>query len=263
MTKDNLPATVPKAELDYVNDKLVEQAYVKISDIFRDSLKEAIVEVGAYLINEFFDGDYQRARTLKQQLPEKEKKTLNDDQLMKAESFFALTKKFSYRDIGSPSKSWLYNAVKLAVQDQDFKDAPDYNQLNISKRILLFPLKDNKTKTKYIPKIAPSDVTITKAKEILPLKKTSSRKGLTYFIKHPDLLFSKQFEKIVTKESLDKIDEIKREQLIKSTEKKKQEIQELIEKQQELLINLDKFAEELTKERSLEVEDDAPDANNV
>lgn len=250
MTKDSLPSTAPKAELVYVNDELVEHAYVKISDIFRNSFKEAIVEVGSYLINEFFDGDYERAKTLKQQLPKKEKKALNNDQLMKADSFFALTKKFSYGDIGSPSKSWLYNAVKLAVQDHDLKDTPDYNQMNVSKRILLFPLKDSKEKTKYIPKIAPSKVTITEAKQILLPKKTSSRKGLIYFIKHPDLLFSKEFDKIALKEPLNQIDEKRKEQLIESANKKKKAIQEYIAKQQELITNLDKFAEEFTKERS-------------
>ena len=263
MTKDSLPTKASKAELVNADDKLVEKAYGKISDIFRNSFKEAIVEAGAYLIEEFFDNDYERARTLKQQLPEREKKTLNDDQLMKAESFFALTKKFTYGDVGSPSKSWLYNAVKLAVQDHDLKDTPEYELLNVSKRILLFPLKDSKTKTKYIPKIAPSEVTITKAKEILPPKKTSSRKGLPYFIKHPDLLFSKLFDKTITMESYEKIDEIKRKELIESANEKKLEIQALIAKQQELITNLDKFAEELTKERSSEVKDNVPDANNV
>lgn len=263
MSKGNLPAKAPKAELVYVNDQLVDKAYVKISDIFRNSFKDAIVEVGAYLINEFFDGDYKRAKTLKQQLPEKEKKTLNEDQLMKADSFFALTKKFSYGDMGSPSKSWLYNAVKLAVQDHDLKDTPDYELLNVSKRILLFPLKDNKLKTKYIQKIAPHEVTITKAKEILPIKKTSSRKGFPYFIKHPDLLFSKEFEKIISKESFDKINENKKKQLIESVATKKQEIQKLITKQQELISNLDKLADELNKEIAPDEVDDVLDENNV
>lgn len=263
MSKGNLPAKAPKAELVHANDELVEQAYVKINDIFRNSFKEAIVEVGAYLINDFFDGDYERARTLKQQLPEKEKKTLNYDQLMKAESFFTLTKKFSYGDMGSPSKSWLYNAVKLAVQDHDLKDRPEYQLLNVSKRILLFPLKDNKLKAKYIQKIAPQEVTITKAKEIIPPKNTSSRKGFSYFIKHPDLLFSKKFDEIITNDSFQNIDENKKKKLIESANNKKKEIQELIATQQALISNLDKFAEELSKERSSIATDDVPDANNV
>lgn len=263
MSKGNLPATDPKTELVHANDELVEQAYVKINDIFKNSFKEAIVETGSYLISEFFDDDYERARNLKQQLPEKEKKAFNNDQLMKADSFFALTKKFSYGDMGSPSKSWLYNAVKLAVQDHDLKDSPEYELLNVSKRILLFPLQDSKTKTKYIPKIAPPEVTIAKAKEILPSKQKSSRKGFSYFINHPDLLFSKEFDKFITKESYNKIDETKSKQLIKSVMTKKEEIEKLIAKQQDLIANLDKFSNELNKQAASDEVNDAPDENNL
>lgn len=250
MSKGNLPAKAPEAEVVYVNDELVEKAYVKISDIFANSYKNAVVEVGAYLIYEFFDGDYERAKTLKQQLPEKEKKVLNDDQLMKADSFFALTKKFSHGVMGSPSKSSLYNAVKLAVQDHEFKDIPEYLQLNTSKKILLFPIKDSKLKLKTISKIAPVEITIDKAKKLLPLPEKSSRKGFPYFIKHPDLLFSKEFKNNITTDSYEKIDDDKKKQLIESAEKKKQEIQELMVKQQSLISNLDKFTEELSNRMS-------------
>jgi hypothetical protein len=82
------------------------------------------VEVGHYLIKQFYGNDYEKAKLGKKVKKESLNAMLDD-----------LQKKGN-----APSKSWFYNAVNLAVDDKAYEDDPDYKKLNLSHKIYLTSL---------------------------------------------------------------------------------------------------------------------------
>ena len=248
MTVETQPGQQEKAELVHYNNELVNEAYDKITMTFAEYYHKAIFEVGDYLVKIFFDGDFDRARTLKQKLSDKDKKALNDDQLIKEESFHQLTKKFYHGDMGTPSKTWLYNAVKLAVQDHEFKENGEYKLMNVSKKILLFPYEDRNKKLKLIAKISPKLVTVTEAKKLLPPSARSTRRGIPYYISNPDKLYSKSFLKKFGEDAMGEIDGKQKKELLKKTKGKKQKVEKLISQYQAMVANLEKLESELERE---------------
>lgn len=245
MTEKSLIVQSTEAELFHSNDELVTEAYDKITDTFQQYYHKAIFEVGDYLVKTFFDGDFDRARVLKQKLSDKEKMELDDEQLMKTESFHQLTKRFVHGGIGTPSKSWLYNAVKLAVQDNDYKSNDEYIQMNVSKKILLFPYEDRKIKLKYINKISPEEVTVKEAKSILPALKRSSKQGIPYYISNPDKLYTSSFLKKFTKDVIEEIGEKNKKEFIKKTKGKRKKMEKMLTRYRDMIKNLEKLEESL------------------
>ncbi len=247
MTEKSILIKDADAELVHSNEELITEAYDTITDTFQQYYDKAIFEVGAYLVKTFFDGDFDRARILKQKTSDKDKSELSDDQLMKTESFHELTKKFTHAKIGTPSKSWLYNAVKLAVQDNDYENNDEYKQMNVSKKILLFPYEDRKIKLKYISTIAPEEVTVKGAKSLLPKPKKHARKGIPYYINNPDKLYTSSFLKKFSKNTLDEIKKEDKSALLKRTQSKRKNMEKTINQCQNMIDNLKKLEAELKR----------------
>jgi hypothetical protein len=69
----------------------------------------------------------------------------------------------------SPSKSWFYNAVNLAVDDKEFENDADYARLNLSQKIILTYLnkedKWNSQKLGLIKEIARNGISIEDLRE--------------------------------------------------------------------------------------------------
>ncbi len=113
-------------------DELVDAAAEKILDIFRDKLSSAMFEVGTLIFEQFFDGDIEKARI---------------KESTKGESFNKLIEHFeTYYSGKSPSRTWLYNSLKLIVVEHDMKGVQTYVQLPQSYKVALLRLKDLKLK---------------------------------------------------------------------------------------------------------------------
>ena len=53
----------------------------------------------------------------------------------------------------TPSKSWFYNTINLAVDDNEFKDNIDYGKLNLSHKIYLTYLNKNQRQREERPEL--------------------------------------------------------------------------------------------------------------
>lgn len=109
----------------------VDKSFSDIRDIFLDHYHNALIEVGHYLLENFFDGDIERVRTM---IP------------VHGESFYQLIEMVQADSGSSPSKSWLYNSIKLLVDEHDLRDFQTYGNLPISHKIELLPVKDSNNK---------------------------------------------------------------------------------------------------------------------
>jgi hypothetical protein len=119
--------TKDSQELEAEEEALVNEATKVVMDFIRAKHTNSI-EVGRYLIEKFYDNDFERAR--------KGKKA-------KGESLNKMLDKLE-REPNTPSKSWFYNTIKLAVDDEAFKDVPDYAKLNLTHKICLTYLSKEK-----------------------------------------------------------------------------------------------------------------------
>jgi hypothetical protein len=132
--------------------RLVEQAGMKLTEILSRHYENAMIEAGKYLVQMFFDNDIERAR---QKKPVKEK------------SLYQLILYLQRQKNNAPSKSWIYNAVNLAVDYSDFKHFHMYGKLLLSHKILLLPIDNHDKKKDLIQEIAKNKLTVSQLKDRL------------------------------------------------------------------------------------------------
>jgi hypothetical protein len=93
-----------------------------------------MLEVGKYLINHFYDGNYDDAENK----PFSHNKSLN-----------RLFKKLQENAFGNaPRKTWLYDAINLAIGENKFKEVSAYGKLGSSHKIRLLSQKKLSRETK-------------------------------------------------------------------------------------------------------------------
>ena len=101
---------------------LVDKAYLTLADIFTRHYENALLEAGHYIINEFYDGNIALVKA---------------GEPTKGHSLNQLIKRFQGREEGSPSRSWVFNAVNMVIDEEDV--------------LLIFP-KSNEQEIKEIRK---------------------------------------------------------------------------------------------------------------
>jgi hypothetical protein len=111
---------------DKPDDDLVKEATDKVIEFVTANHKNSIA-VGRYLIEKFYDNNFQYARKGKKVKGKSLNKMLEDLQ----------------DKPDTPSKSWFYNTINLAVDSEEFKDDPEYKKLNLSQKIYLTYLNKN------------------------------------------------------------------------------------------------------------------------
>ena len=119
---------IPEQEPD---ETLVAEATTKVIEFIKSNHKNSIA-VGRFLIEKFYDNDFKKAKKGKS---------------VRGASMNAMYERLE-KTTDAPSKSWFYNTINLAVDDEEYKNDADYNKLNLSQKIYLTYLnKDEKANT--------------------------------------------------------------------------------------------------------------------
>lgn len=163
---------------------MVKRAYQTLTDIFTRHYQDALLEAGRYIVKEFYGGNIELVKANKP---------------TKGQSLNQLIKKFQNRDAGSPSRSWIYNAVSMVVDEAVFGDVQTYGQmygqLELSHKIVLLPINDVEQKKKFIEETVSKNYTVRQLKDRIAEQKTKKGRsiGLNRVISKPGLLFSPNF----------------------------------------------------------------------
>jgi hypothetical protein len=135
-----------------VDEKLVEEACNKIVNLFSKHMEKAVLDTGYYLIEKFFDNNFENASKTKKIENSSDGNTLN--QVFER---FKRTSSDSEETSPGPSKSWLYDAINIAVQDHHFKALGEdnksfqtYGKLLLSHKKELCRLKDIEDKEEFL-----------------------------------------------------------------------------------------------------------------
>lgn len=128
---------------------LVEEAYGKLEGIVSKHITMAMLEAGQYIVEKFYDDNYDNARNNKK---------------VKIKSLTELVKKLQGTG-NAPRKTWIYDAVKLAVDDYDYKDFSAYGKIGHSHKVTLTHVKEGELKKKLIQETADRSYNVEKLKE--------------------------------------------------------------------------------------------------
>jgi hypothetical protein len=114
---------------DQVDEKLVSESLDHLSGLFNGGYHQAMRQAGDYIIEKFFGGDPQRAI---------------DNRPVLKNSVHGLIKKLKEGSEKAPSKSWFYNAQKLAAYEQVFEKEgfQIFGNLGHSHKQVLLHVKD-------------------------------------------------------------------------------------------------------------------------
>ena len=102
----------------------VEQAASTVIEICSGHLYEAALDVGKYFVKTLYEGDYERARDPRTSIGPL--------------SFHKVCARVHQQ--GGPSIRWLYNALKLAVNEHDYGSMKAYGKLSLSKKSCIVPV---------------------------------------------------------------------------------------------------------------------------
>jgi len=218
---------------------IVETAYSTLFEIFSGHYENAMIDAGKYVIKTFFGNDIEKAR--KKESTEEE--TLNQLYLkMDGEN------KGSY----TPSKSKIYHAINLVIQEHDLKRIlvsetfSTFRKLSLSHKIYLLSVKKHEQKEKLIKDIFMKQLTI---KQLQNLKNKSSEKVPTpiFLINNPEELKKKENRNIVNLEALKKYPNKKLELLKEKVLKKYEDFEEKIDGLKNSIVSYQHHMEEYTK----------------
>ena len=241
------------AVVEEIDNALVEKTCEHIIEVFSRHIGNALIETGDYLIKEFFDDDHELARD--KGLIETSTKWTSLNQVFekfKSESSEGKTK--------SPSKSWLYLSINIAVQEKDFKELGQddksfqtFGKLSVSQKIALSDIKDFDDKKEFLETTDIENFSVREFKKEVSKFLGSSREishGILTLIKKPELLFLEESQNKIEIEKLQKktLEDLekyqdrlfeKRKELKEDVEKKTKDYKLYFEKFDEVKENID------------------------
>jgi len=155
-SEDHYPDSLEKD----ADDTLVDKAYRFLEGIFSRHFYGALLEAGQYLVKEFYGDDYERAHQKK---------------MIKDKSLHRLIQRLQEGTGDAPSPAWIYNAVKIAVDDRRLAEVSIYRNLPQSHKVLLAYIKDDETKKKLIEESVEKKLTVAELRERIKEIKSGNR----------------------------------------------------------------------------------------
>jgi hypothetical protein len=151
----------------------VGRAFKYLKDTFQKHFHEAMLDVGHYIINEFFNGDYELAR--------------NPRNAIKIHSLNQLIKRLQENSGHAPSKTWVYDAVKLAIDENNFKDFRTYGKIGHSHKVLLTHVPDIDLKKKLVDEVVNKGYPVVKLRERIKEEKNGHKLKFDHILVREDL----------------------------------------------------------------------------
>ena len=219
---------VEETEADVV---LVETAVIKIANMYITNHNHNITTmlgIGEYLIKEFYGNNPNRAKLKKE--------------AVKEESLKSVIKQLRLKGEDTPSKSWLYNTINLAVDHKSLEGVHSYGLLPISSKILLLPLKDDTLKTKLADEAINNKLSVGAFRKIVNEHKDPKKRGIKRSIKDEAYILSHKVDDIFTqfKNEIDDLSKTGLNSLKKAVEFEVKKLKKLVENKTSML---DKYKE--------------------
>ena len=169
------------------DDKLVKTAFHQLFNIFSKHLENAMIDAGRYIIKEFYNDDIELARNKK---------------AVKEKSLLQLYYRLQADENGGPSKSWIYNAVKLVIQNKDLGNFQTSGNLRISHKVELLRIDDLNTKKQLIEEVVENGLTVAQLREKITELKGKPATSLPQIISRPEVLFNGDHQALLERDKI-------------------------------------------------------------
>ncbi|MBA3010036.1 MAG: hypothetical protein FP812_07345 [Desulfobacula sp.] len=169
-------------------DALVEEAFEHLKSVFVRHFRSAMLEAGQYLIEKFYNGDYNLA---------------TEKKFNKNESLLQLFKKIQGDNTGNvPGKTWLYDSINLAIDERKYCKVSAYGKLGHSHKVKLTNTGNlpEDTKVSLIEEAAEKEYSVSTLQERISQEK-QKLDGITVSLTEelkPEILKTLDFEKLTT-----------------------------------------------------------------
>ena len=127
-----------------------KRAFTYLKSLFLKHFHEAMLEAGRYIIEEFYGNNYEKAEVKKS----KHKESLNQLILM-----------LKNNSGDAPSKTWVYDAVNLAIDEHRFATFRTYGKIGHSHKVLLTHVKSMEEKKQLVEETAEQNFTVVRLRE--------------------------------------------------------------------------------------------------
>ena len=169
---------------------LVDSAVTEIKHIFIKHVESTILEVGKLLIKEFYNNNIELARNNK---PTKEK------------SLSQVIKMLQIKGDLHPSKTWLYNSVRLVVDNSDLGENYSSGKLSLTHKVLITNIKDVPRKLELIESVVSKNLSVSELREEINKTKSKKESGIVRLLKQPAKLFNLTIDEILPSLELKKL----------------------------------------------------------
>lgn len=193
--------------------ELVEIAVQEIKNLVSKNFANAMMEVGQYLIKEFFDDDLELAKQKKSK---------------KESSFFKVITKLKVPGERNPSKSWLYNAINLVVDSAALADFHSFGKLPLSSKLLLSGVKDEDRKKELADIACNENLSASQLRERINESKKGNETSLQRFLRNKKSIHECNTTDILTKFGIDTLPDKKIEKAKVTIDQQIKELNELI-----------------------------------
>ncbi len=171
--------------------QVIAETVHEISIEYQNSVQGLILKVGNIILEKIFINDIKAASEINKRNPESAKIHL----------FYNLIDELAkLSHTGNvPKKTWLYNAVNLALQERQIQDNEKFDQLSVSHKIELLAVKDQTKKVDLIEKINQKALSVRATREAVKETKQVRQQGipsLTRIIANPRLAFGVELKNI-------------------------------------------------------------------
>ncbi len=207
----------PDEALPVSQEKIIEAADTVIG-IFQRAANEAMFRVGNYLVETFFGDDFERAS--------------NPRDIDNNESLLQLSKKLGEYEGWRPSKTWVYDSVKVTVAFYLFDDFQTFGNLSNSHKVKL-AYEDEEVKNELIPLCFAEKWSVRRLNDELAKRKAgeeSPAMTMLSLVSKPEKLFAAYPDNTIQK----RFNELKPEEQAAIKKKAEKQIQKMDEELKEL-----------------------------
>lgn len=245
LTAIELDNNLPTNPITLDEDQLIDETIVSIRKIYKDGVVATHMQIGEIIFEKIYGNDLDCFSNDKNLM----KKHSNKWNVFKklSDKSNEMAKKGDYL----PNKTFLYNAVRLVIDQKLLSGSTEYKQLSISHKIELLPIADKNKKLEVIKDIQSGNLSVRDArKRVSSLNvKRAKKTSITYYINNPDKIENEAdfLGKIVGVYNTEE----KKNAVIIDCEKKIEEAKALIAKSQENITKLQTLMKQVKKEKIL------------
>lgn len=149
---------------------IIDETVKEIAKEYKDAAQNLMLKVGQIILKNIFENDTNAVNQISQKQSEN----------IKTKLFHQLAAKIKElsKTGNTPSKTWLYNSVKLVIQEQKMIDCVGYADLSNSHKVELLSVKEESDKVYIVEQIKENQLSVRDTRQAVKETKQHREPGI-------------------------------------------------------------------------------------